>query len=180
MTKRRRKDDARSFVRSLTDDQLRGFDYDHERFAAKRIAELYRANLISDANRLLKAVVNVENCQRIGRLIDAELKGKRTKSDLRAVGFNILRAYGVARCNATDIWPGFAFGNPDDMVTFHEVKCEYARLFVKEHRPRNMTARAWLASLEKRNKIPRHKTFRETLTRYGAEICKDRRGAPRK
>ena len=101
------------------------------------------------------------NWPRMLPLVIAELKGKRTKSDLTTTGLNIIRA-SIA-----------AFAGDSAPITLHKAKTEYARLFVKERRPRGKTVRAWLASLEDRNKIPDHKTFRKTLQRPGARRAID-------
>lgn len=155
----------RTAAKSLADDQLRGFNYNEERLDAKIIAELYQLGHVKTASDTLEVV---GNWPRMLPLVIAELKGKRTKSDFTTRSLNIIRAY-VAACAG-----GFA------PVTLHKVKTEYARLFVKAKRPRNKTVRAWLASLEERNQIPRHKSFRKMLKRYGGAVRKDRRGRPPK
>jgi hypothetical protein len=158
-------DSMRSYATSLTDHQLRGFDYNEERLDAKIIAELYSLGEIETATDSL-AVAG--DWKRILPMVIAELKGKRAKCDPSPESLNIIRAY-VAAC-AGDFAP----------ITIHKVKMEYALLFTEEKRPRNTTDRAWLTSLEGRNKIPRHKTFRKTLKRYGVPVCEDNRGRPPK
>jgi hypothetical protein len=162
-----RQDAARSYAKSLTDDHLRSFAFanDQERLDAKMIAELYQLGHVKAASDVLEVV---GNWPRMLPLVVNELRGKRTKSDFATSSLNIIRAYIAAR--ALDPAP----------VTLHKVKTEYARLFVKAKRPREKSVRAWLASLEGCNQIPRHKSFRQVLKRYGGAIRKDRRGRPRK
>jgi hypothetical protein len=167
---RSKQDAARAYALSLTDDELRawGFVNDQERLDAKTITKLYQSDRVKEASEMLETL---GNWPRMLPLVIDELKGKRTKSDLTTSGLNIIRA-----CIA-------AFAGDPAPITLHKVKTEYARLFVKERRPRGKTVRAWLASLEDRNKIPDHKTFRKTLQRLecdGPLICKDRSGRPQK
>jgi hypothetical protein len=161
---RNKQDAARCYAKSLSDDQLRGFDYDQERLDAKMIAEFYQLGHVQAASDIL---ATIGNWKRFLPLVLNELNGKPTKSDLRTSGLNIIRAYIAV-----------VAGDLDATRILHEVKTEYARLFVRERGPPNMTVRAWLASLQKCNKIPRDKSFQEVLKRYGASIRKDRRGRP--
>jgi hypothetical protein len=163
---RNKQDAARSCALSLADDHLRGFAYNQERLDAKVIAELYELGHVKEASDVLAVIGNWE---RVLPLVVTELKGERKKSDFSPKNLNIIRAY-IAAC-AFDL---------SATHTVHKVMMEYARLFVKEKRPRAMTPCAWLADLEARNEIPDHKTFRKTLDRYGAAIREDRQGRPRK
>ena len=162
-------DAARSYAKWLTNQQLRGFDYDQERNDAKLIAELYSLGERKAAFDTLRITLDITgNMQRVLHLVLDELKGKRTKSDVTTQGFNIIRAY-IAAC---------AFDHCA-ALTLHDVRMEYVRLFIKEQQPRDMTVRGWLTDLEKNNKIPHRDVFRRILTRYGASIRKDLRGRPR-
>lgn len=168
-TNRSKQDEARAYAKSLSDDDLRGFAYDQERLDAKVIAGIYQLGHVKEAAAALAAVLELgADWRQVLRFVLVELEGKRTRSDFSTNSLNIIRAY-IAAC-AFDSAP----------ITPHKVKTEYVRLFTKERRPRNKTIRAWLRDLDKCNKIPDHKTFRETLERYGAAIRKDRRGRPRK
>ena len=176
MTNREKKDAARAYALSdgLSDHNLQSFAFpnDQERLDAKMIADLYRSGHIKEGGEILAiAVSNSEDHRRLLRLIDKEMRGKRIKPCFTAKACNIIRA-DVVVAGAID---------SGAHVTLHTVRLEYAALFVKEPRPRNMSASAWLAKLELENKIPNYKTFQQTLKRYGADICvrekRDRSGS---
>jgi len=153
-------------VNRYTDDQLRqiALDRDGEHFAAHVIATLYKSGRSAAADRLFAAI---GHSPRMHELVGKKWKGKRTKSDLTPTGIEIVRAWFAAteRCGM------ISYESEREMTlhlnaispTLHEVKMEYAKLFVKEQRPTDKTARAWLVGLEGENKIPRDRTFRKTL-----------------
>jgi hypothetical protein len=131
-----------------SDDELQGFAYGDERWDAIFIAGLYHSGRIKEASAYL---ASKDDWPRLLPLVCDELNGKG-KSELTQQRVGIVRAYICVR-------PAGAVA-----PTLFQVKLEYVRLFVRQERqPEDKHPRQWLRELQKRNKIPSERTFRETL-----------------
>jgi len=172
---------------SASDEQLRLLSLSDDQLDAWLASNLWRSNHDWLAAHSLKIIADSPSSCSFQELLPevfVTLEGEHSKSDVRQLGINIIRAWCVAsyrRGASLDDGSVLCFrraGTP--LPTLFEARLQYAHLFVEERRPKTLSARKWLAKLEQKNKIPRHGVFREKLTRYRLSWRKDRRGRPRK
>jgi hypothetical protein len=157
-------------ARALSDDDLRGFNYDQEQIDAKMIADLYRLGCIKES--LDEFVFSLKRTEekdwphdwtRMARLVVGELDGKPRRKPISRDSFNIIRAYiAAAAADGRD---------SREAVTIYEVRSQFAEMFAKKQRPPEITLRVWL---ETSSEIPPRQTFRRVLKRYGANIRRER------
>ena len=161
-----------------SDDVLRKLTIDDEHFRARWLASLLKRRRIANEDAV-EILVLLTHSPRLRKLLDEALKGKPLRSDLSALGIKIVRAWQSAadRCGM------YHYGDREIVVngkvkppTLHQVKLEYARLFIRERRPQNKTVRGWLLNLQEQNKVPRDASFKKTLARCGCEFRLEKGG----